>query len=106
MGEKEAYIVSCTALEDTVVNMVKHDTKDIIAVQLFTGELFQLVDGILEPWGSTDIKVRAIIHLTKTTSAQNEIALSYHRVRGLYFLAVVFVSTIFLWVSFSIINVS
>ena len=27
--------------------------------------------------------------LTKTTAAQNEVALSYHNVRGLYFLAVV-----------------
>ena len=34
------------------------------------------------------------ILLTKTTAAQNEIALSYHRVRGLYFLAVFFVATI------------
>ena len=32
--------------------------------------------------------------LTKTTAAQNEDALSYHRVRGLYFLAVVFVRSI------------
>ena len=30
-----------------------------------------------------------IILLTKTTAAQNEVALSYHIVRGLYFLAVV-----------------
>ena len=34
------------------------------------------------------------ILLTKTISAQNEVALSYHRVRGLYFMAVVFVATI------------
>ena len=33
--------------------------------------------------------------LTKATAAQNEVALSYHRVRGLYFLAVVFVATIY-----------
>ena len=33
------------------------------------------------------------ILLTKTTAGQNEVALSYHSVRGLYFLAV-FVSTI------------
>ena len=33
------------------------------------------------------------ILLTKTTAAQNEVALSYHRARGLYFLAVVFVAT-------------
>ena len=30
-----------------------------------------------------------IILLTITTAAQNEVALSYHSVRGLYFLAVV-----------------
>ena len=36
----------------------------------------------------------AIIHLTKTTAAQNEVALSYRSVRGLYFLAVVFVRSI------------
>ena len=32
----------------------------------------------------------AFILLTKTTATQNEDALSYHRVRGLYFKAVVF----------------
>ena len=34
------------------------------------------------------------ILLTKTTAAQNEGALSYHKVRGLHFLAVVFVRRI------------
>ena len=34
------------------------------------------------------------IFLTKTTAAKNEVALSYHRVRVLYFLAVVFAATI------------
>ena len=34
------------------------------------------------------------ILLTKTTAAQNDVALSYHRVRGLYFLPVVFAATI------------
>ena len=38
--------------------------------------------------------VNAIILPTKTTAVQNENALSYHRVRGLYFLAIVFVTTI------------
>ena len=33
------------------------------------------------------------ILLTKTTAAQNEVVLSYHIVRGLYFQAVVFVTT-------------
>ena len=32
--------------------------------------------------------------LTKTTAAQTKDALSYYRVRGLYFLAVIFVATI------------
>ena len=35
-----------------------------------------------------------IILLTKTTAAQSEDALSYYRMRGLYFLAVVFAATI------------
>ena len=35
-----------------------------------------------------------IILLTKTTAAQNEVALSYHKVRGLYIPAVVFAATI------------
>ena len=34
------------------------------------------------------------ILLTKTTAARNEVALTYHKVRGLHFLAVVFVATI------------
>ena len=37
----------------------------------------------------------SIILLTKITAAQNEGALSYHRVRGLYFMAVVFAATIY-----------
>ena len=36
------------------------------------------------------------ILLPKTTAAQNEVALSYHRVRGLYFVAAVFAVTIVL----------
>ena len=35
------------------------------------------------------------ILLTKITVVQNEAALSYHRVRGLYFLAVVFAATVY-----------
>ena len=34
------------------------------------------------------------ILLTKITAAQNEVALSYHRVGGLYFLAVIFALTL------------
>ena len=40
------------------------------------------------------MKISVITLLTKTTAAQNKVALSYNRVRGQYFLAVVFVSTI------------
>ena len=40
------------------------------------------------------------ILLTIITVAQNEAVLSYHRVRGLYFLAVIFAATIVILVSF------
>ena len=43
-----------------------------------------------------EIIVEKCIPLTKITVAQNKVALSYHRVRGLYFLAVIFASTIVL----------
>ena len=36
------------------------------------------------------------ILITKMTAEQNELELSYHRVRGLYFLAVIFAVTIVL----------
>ena len=42
------------------------------------------------PYDSNDIL------LTKTTAAQSEDALTYDRMRGLYFLAVVFAATIVL----------
>ena len=41
-----------------------------------------------------DDVIQHAILLTKTTAAQNEVALSYHEVRGLYFLAGVFAATI------------
>ena len=37
-----------------------------------------------------------IILLTKITTAPNEVVLSHHRVRGLHFLAVVFMRSIYL----------
>ena len=40
------------------------------------------------------IIILTILH-TKTTAALNEVAFSYHRVRGLYFTAVVFAVTIY-----------
>ena len=38
------------------------------------------------------LRIRIIL-LTKITAAQDEVALSYHRVRGLYFLEVIFAAT-------------
>ena len=43
---------------------------------------------------SNSIDINLCILHTKTTAAQNEVALSYHRVWGLYFLAVVFAAII------------
>ena len=40
-------------------------------------------------------ETKITILLTKTTAPKNEVALSYHSVRGLYFLAVVFATTIY-----------
>ena len=40
------------------------------------------------------MKGYVIILLIKLTAAQNEVALSYHRVRGLYFLSVIFAGTV------------
>ena len=38
-------------------------------------------------------RLYCIILLTKTTAVKNDVALSYHRVRGLYLQAVVFAAT-------------
>ena len=43
---------------------------------------------------SADYAINVTIHLTKTTAAQNEVELGYRSVRGLYFLAIVFVRSI------------
>ena len=42
------------------------------------------------------IEDKYIIHLTKITAVKNEVALNYHRVRGLYFLVVIFAATIYI----------
>ena len=46
-------------------------------------------------WYACGMHVVAIL-LTRMTAAQNEVSLSYHRFRGLYFLAVIFVPTVYL----------
>ena len=48
--------------------------------------------GILSAFRTVQRSVANIL-LTKTTGAQNEVALTYHRVRGLYFQTVVFAAT-------------
>ena len=48
-------------------------------------------------YNDTHYSIIYTILLIKTTAAQNEVALSYHRVRGLHFLAVVFVATIVIY---------
>ena len=40
------------------------------------------------------IQSKTIIFLTKTAAAQNEVTFSYHRVRGLCFVAVIFAEAI------------
>ena len=47
----------------------------------------------------SSLLLQIAILLTKTTAAQNEGAFSYHRVRGLYFRAVVFAATVAVLVS-------
>ena len=45
-------------------------------------------------WNLCYLNAKMNILLTKIIAAQNEAALSYHRVRGLYFLAVIVGATI------------
>ena len=40
------------------------------------------------------LTITILLLLTKTTAVRNEVALSYHKVRGLYFLAVDFAAII------------
>ena len=57
LSDKEVFVVSCMTLEDTAVNMVQHPLSGTIVVQLYSGELFELHDGMLEPWGSVNMRV-------------------------------------------------
>ena len=49
-------------------------------------------------------KRKRIILVTKITAAQNEVAVSYYRVRELYFLAVVFAAAIIVCVTFHVVQ--
>ena len=70
--------MSCTTLEDTVVNMMKHPGSTTIVVQLYSGELFELHGGMLEPWGSVDMRVSFLMlkqtnrHEYRQTNMQTE----------------------------------
>ena len=48
--------------------------------------------GILSAFRTVQCSVANIL-LTKTTAPENEVALTYHRVRGLYFQTVIFAAT-------------
>ena len=50
------------------------------------------------------IRCITTIVLMKITVTQNEVALSYHKVRGLYFVAVIFAATIILSDAYSLNN--
>ena len=49
---------------------------------------------IHKPYNSVTVTT-STIPLSQTTAAENEVPLSYHRVRGLYFLALVFAALVF-----------
>ena len=53
---------------------------------------------------TTVVIMDVTILLTKTTASQNEVALRYYTVRGLYFLAAVFVTNIILSYMISLIT--
>ena len=66
-------------IEDNILRTMEKLPRNITPIGLFYRITFMLTITIL---------------LTKTTAAQNEVTLNYRRVRGLYFLAVVFAATI------------
>ena len=66
----------------------------LIMIMVYAKNILQLLDVLVIKTTSDVFKQSQVcILLTKTTAAQNEVALSYHKVHGLYFLAVVFVTT-------------
>ena len=85
-------------------NRIKDETdeKTTFIVEVSYMEIYnEKVHDLLNPSnGNKNLRVRfhiyIIILLTKTTAAQNEVALSYYRMRGLYFLTVIFAATILL----------
>ena len=82
IGYSKVYYLICDA------HIVSHTKLRSMWYWIFQSLLFNL-------WRAHCIthEVTFNILLTKTTAAQNEDALSYHRVRGLYFLAVIFAPT-------------
>ena len=51
---------------------------------------------LVSPSETEAIFTKRNIFLTKITAVQKDVALSYNRIRGLYFLAVIFAATILL----------
>ena len=60
---------------------------------VFAGFVIYSILGFREHKGAGKVADVSIL-LTKTTVAQNEVALSYHQVHGLYIRAVVFAATL------------
>ena len=84
-------------------NRIKDETdeKTTFIVEVSYMEIYnEKVHDLLNPSNSNkNLRVRFDIYitlLTKTTAAQNEVALIYYRMRGLYFVAVIFAATILL----------
>ena len=59
LSDKEVFVASCMTLEDnaTVANMVQHVESGTVVVQMLSGELFELHEGMLEPWGNEGMRV-------------------------------------------------
>ena len=73
-------------------NILKSNVIDLGFKNGKSAEVFGWDEAYYSPQGMLTLETTP---LTKTTAAQNEDTLSYLRVRGLYYLAVVFVATIF-----------
>ena len=84
------YSVYCT------IHCTVYSTLYIVQTTVYsTFRLYMLIGDVVRFCCAHDESGRQVgtILLTKITAAHNKVALSYHRVRGLYFLAVIFLGT-------------
>ena len=93
------YGVYCETLQCTVHIIAYSQQCAMCNVQCTLQTVYGIVHSVYYMLKSIHFTVNSLfktplsrsIHLTKTTAAQNEVALSYRSMRGLCFLAVVFV---------------